>query len=60
MPNTRVIDYTVLVQNQIMTISDVPQDVRDEVAKWVKYFENPIKAEAVAPAEPVEVKDKNE
>lgn len=60
MPNPRVINYCTLVQEQIMNISDVPQDIRDEVAKWVKHFQNPIKAEAVALAAPVEVKDKNE
>jgi hypothetical protein len=40
MPNTRVIDYTVLVQDNIMSIQDVPADIRDEVAKWLKYFSN--------------------
>jgi hypothetical protein len=42
MPNTRVIDYVVLIQDNIMSIQDVPADIRDEVAKWLKYFQTPI------------------
>lgn len=37
-PNTRIIDYVTLVQDGIMVVDDVPQDVRKEVTKWVRYF----------------------
>lgn len=43
MPNTRVIDYTVLVQNKVMSVEDVPEDIRAEVTKWLEYFQAPAK-----------------
>ena len=38
-PNTRIIDYTALVQDGLMTVDDVPQDIKKEVTKWVRYFQ---------------------
>lgn len=38
-PNTRIIDYTALVQDGVMTVDDVPQDIKKEVTKWVRYFQ---------------------
>ena len=37
--NTRIIDYTALVQDGLMTVDDVPQDIKKEVTKWVRYFQ---------------------
>lgn len=37
-PNTRVLDYVTLVQDGVMTVDDVPQDIKNEVTKWVRYF----------------------
>ena len=37
-PNTRIINYVSLVQDGIMTVDMVPQDIRNEVTKWVRYF----------------------
>lgn len=38
-PNTRIIDYIALVQDGLMTVDDVPQDIKKEVTKWVRYFQ---------------------
>lgn len=38
-PVTRVIDYVVLVQDNVMAIDDVPVDVKGEVTKWMRYFQ---------------------
>lgn len=37
-PNTRIINYVSLVQDGMMTVDMVPQDIRNEVTKWVRYF----------------------
>lgn len=37
-PNTRIIDYTALVQDGLITVDDVPQDIKKEVTKWVRYL----------------------
>ena len=37
-PNTRILDYTALVQDGILTLDDVPQDISKEVTKWVRYL----------------------
>lgn len=37
-PNTRIINYVSLVQDGIITVDAVPQDIRNEVTKWVRYF----------------------
>lgn len=37
-PNTRILDYTTLVQDGVLTLDDVPQDVKSTVTKWVRYL----------------------
>ena len=37
-PNTRILDYTTLVQDGVLTLDDVPQDIAKEVTKWVRYL----------------------
>ena len=37
-PNTRILDYTALVQDGVLTLDDVPQDIKKEVTKWVRYL----------------------
>lgn len=37
-PSTRVIDYVSLIQDGVITIDDVPQDIKVIVQKWVRYF----------------------
>lgn len=37
-PNTRILDYTALVQDGVLTLDDVPQDIVKEVTKWVRYL----------------------
>ena len=37
-PNTRILDYTALVQDGVLTLDDVPQDVKGTVTKWVRYL----------------------
>ena len=37
-PNTRILDYTALVQDGVLTLDDVPQDVKQSVTKWVRYL----------------------
>lgn len=37
-PNTRILDYTALVQDGVLTLDDVPQDVKGAVTKWVRYL----------------------
>lgn len=37
-PNTRIIDYTVLIQDGVLTLDDVPQDIKSAVTKWVRYL----------------------
>lgn len=37
-PNTRILDYTALVQDDVLTLDDVPQDIVKEVTKWVRYL----------------------
>lgn len=37
-PNTRILDYTALVQDGVLTLDDVPQDITKEVTKWVRYL----------------------
>lgn len=37
-PNTRILDYTTLVQDGVLTLDDVPQDIKGAVTKWVRYL----------------------
>ena len=37
-PNTRILDYTALVQDGVLTLDDVPQDIKGAVTKWVRYL----------------------
>ena len=37
-PNTRILDYTALVQDGVLTLDDVPHDISKEVTKWVRYL----------------------
>lgn len=37
-PNTRILDYTALVQDGVLTLDDAPQDISKEVTKWVRYL----------------------
>ncbi|WP_168184583.1 hypothetical protein [Lactobacillus xujianguonis] len=37
-PNTRVIDYVTLVQDNVLAIDGVPADIREDVTKWIRYF----------------------
>ena len=37
-PNTRILDYTALVQDGVLTLDDVPQDIAKEVTKWVRFL----------------------
>lgn len=37
-PNTRILDYVTLVQDGVLTLDDVPQDVKGAVTKWVRYL----------------------
>lgn len=37
-PNTRILDYVVLIQDGVLTLDDVPQDVKQAVTKWVRYL----------------------
>lgn len=37
-PNTRILDYTALIQDGVLTLDDVPQDIKAQVTKWVRYL----------------------
>ena len=37
-PNTRILNYVTLVQDGVLTLDDVPQDIKKEVTKWVRYL----------------------
>lgn len=37
-PNSRVLDYTALIQDGILTLDDVPQDVKKPVTGLVRYL----------------------
>lgn len=37
-PNTRILDYVTLVQDGVLTLDDVPQDIKTQVTKWVRYL----------------------
>lgn len=37
-PNTRIINYTTLIQDGVLTLDDVPQDIKGEVTKWARYL----------------------
>lgn len=37
-PNTRILDYVTLVQDGVLTLDDVPQDIKSQVTKWVRYL----------------------
>lgn len=37
-PNTRIINYTTLIQDGVLTLDDVPQDIKNGVTKWVRYL----------------------
>lgn len=54
-PNTRILNYTTLIQDGILTLDDVPQDIAKEVTKWVRYLSGVndngmVKDETPAPA----------
>lgn len=37
-PNTRILDYTALIQDGVLTLDDIPQDITKEVTRWVRYL----------------------
>ena len=37
-PNTRILDYTTLIQDGVLTLDDAPQDIKGAVTKWVRYL----------------------
>lgn len=37
-PNTRTIDYATLIQDNILTIDDVPTDIKQNVTDLLRYF----------------------
>ena len=37
-PNTRILNYTTLIQDGVLTLDDVPQDIKVQVTKWVRYL----------------------
>ena len=37
-PNTRILNYVTLVQDGVLTLDDVPQDIKGAVTKWVRYL----------------------
>lgn len=37
-PNTRILNYIALIQDGVLTLDDVPQDIKKEVTKWVRYL----------------------
>lgn len=37
-PSVRTVDYIAFVQSGVMQLSDVPTDIRDEVASWMSYL----------------------
>lgn len=37
-PNTRIMNYVTLVQDGVLVLEDVPQDINQEVTKWVRYL----------------------
>lgn len=37
-PNARIIDYVALVQDNVLTIEEVPADIREDVTEWIRYF----------------------
>lgn len=37
-PNTRILDYVTLVQDGVLTLDDVPQDIKAQVTKWERYL----------------------
>lgn len=37
-PNTRVINYVSLIQDGVLTLDDVPQDIKKEVTKLLRYL----------------------
>lgn len=39
-PNTRILNYTTLIQDGVLTLDDVPQDIKSAVTKWVRYLSN--------------------
>ena len=54
-PNTRILDYTALVQDDVLTLDDVPQDIAKEVTKWVRYLAG-IKDEGMVKDDATQVK----
>ena len=54
-PNTRILDYTALVQDGVLTLDDVPQDINKEVTKWVRYLAG-IKDESMVKDDVTQVK----
>ena len=57
-PNTRVLDYTALVQDGVLTLDDVPQDIAKEVTKWVRYLSGVTDNGMVKDTTPVETENK--
>lgn len=54
-PNTRILDYVVLIQDGVLTLDDVPQDIKSSVTKWVRYLSGVtdngmVKEDAATPA----------
>lgn len=37
-PSVRTVDYIAFVQSGVMQLSDVPTDIRDEVANWMSFL----------------------
>lgn len=37
-PNTRIMNYVTLVQDGVLVLDDVPQDIKKEVTKWMRYL----------------------
>ncbi len=52
-PNTRILDYVTLVQDGVLTLDDVPQDVKSQVTKWVRYLSGVTDNGMVKETEPV-------
>ena len=54
-PNTRILNYVTLVQDGVLTLDDVPQDIKKEVTKWVRYLAG-IKDESMVKDDTTQVK----
>ncbi|MPW14220.1 hypothetical protein [Lactobacillus helveticus] len=54
-PNTRILNYTTLIQDGVLTLDDVPQDIKKEVTNWVRYLAG-IKDESMVKDDAAQVK----